>query len=233
MPSYKLYKVQKNPRLEKIISVRELEDFEAPKGVSENISRKIDEIKSNIRKISFSVNNNLKSGENIVFDFEYKLKFNKQDVWIPQRLDLIRFGNLLLIQKVSSDFNLLIANFLYQHITPITFPKKDLLKLWQKMEKTTKKQNKTITLHRIIIQNSYLGADEVRELNISSKDVSELEYFESLTQNARRIHVITVRIKGLDSHTKKALTARIANQDIHIYGTPALSTIINFLHYFS
>ncbi len=231
MPSYKLYRIKPDFNIKTYISNNWIEDAVLPKGLSENIKRKFNQIKKNIQKSSVSQDDSLKLGYKAKLNCEHKLVFGSQEIWIPKSIEIIKNEDLLLIQKLSSNINMVIERSLDINIVPISFPEKDLLGLWRKLKKSVENDGKHISLHRLIIEKTFLESDEINELNISTSDVSQLGYFKDLTSNAKKIKVITIRIKGL-AESKKVFTVRIARNQMQIYGTHPTSTIIKFLEYF-
>ena len=225
MTSYKLYNIKPDFKIESYFSNNWKDDLQLPKGTSENIRRKFDEVQKDIKNTLLN-----KTREKVVLKCDYRLNFGTQEVWVPKSIDIIKYDNLILIQKLSSQIEMVIEKTLGNNIIPYTFMGKDLLKLWYKLKKATEENSKQLFLHRLILSKTFLEADEIDELNICSKDVSKLDYFKTLTKSAKKIKVITIRLKGL-TEMNKIFTVRIAQNQLQIYGNHLTKTIIEFLKY--
>ena len=230
MPSYKIYKISSSSRILEDIPEDWATNVKIPTGSSENIRRKINLIAKNTKNGAISQEKTMLNGERLVISYQHRLIFGKQDVWISESLDILRKDDLLLIQKTVSKSDFLIEKQLSESLVQIIFKEKQLLKLWRKMKKQANQNGHSIKLHRIIINKTFLNADEIKELNIHAKDVSEIDIFGELTKLAGKIRVITVKIGGI-AKDNKPFTVRIGQNSIQIYGNHTPESILKFVNY--
>lgn len=230
MTSFNLFKIKNKSDVVESISVQWNSKLKVPAGTSENIRIKLNKIETNTENGEI-LKDSFKNGETrLILNYKHRVSYEEQDIWISDSMEIIKKGHLLLIQKVSSQSNFLVEKQFNQEIIPISYSNKDLLKLWNRIKNRSKNDRNRIQLHRIILEHTYLDSDEIKELNIHSKDVSEIGLFTELTKLAKKIKAITVKIHGI-SNENKPFTVRIGQKSIQIYGNHPIESILIFIGY--
>jgi len=165
----------------------------------------------------------------MTFDNEVQLS-PEQSIWISQEKLVIKRSNFLFIGKTKSRIEKLISIYLRNiaNVREAEFSDKGLWLFWNSLLKESKQNSYDINLHRIILQKTYTEFDDIEELNIHAKDVSTLEMLSPLVHNAKRIKVITIRIRGLFKDApKKWITIRIDRKgSFLIYKQPEKNQVL-------
>ena len=118
----------------------------------------------------------------------------------------------------------MISKALRERVAILLYSDKELVKIFNKLQRSTKELNLNLSMHRLILEKINIDADFINELNISSKDVTQLNIYKEIISNSRRIKAMTIRLKGF----QKLMTVRLSTNKILIYGQHSKEDIIEF-----
>jgi len=233
MPSFKLYKLNKNIDIIELFHRTWIDDVRINDGDLEVINQKIDTTRQEIRNLRIARNSEL-SELAYTFQYEFDFKATKENhFWLPDNLNILQSHPYLLVSKGKSQLRFLIKQHLRNNyeLLPIEFKNKSLLAVWRRLKKSFFEKNHNIQLHRIILERVYIESDFIKELNISTGNIEELGLYTDLMKNSERIKVITFKIlwDGFKENYKN-MTVRIDySGNILIYGDHSKETINEFL----
>lgn len=219
MPSYQIYKMEKETSLIPKDLAKILEEIKIDESDSEVLKQKI----QNLIKRHKNVNLETIKKENIFkIEFDYELELaGEQKVWIPQKLLLMKSKNYLLIGKSEGNLRHLIEYYFRDSIkiTHVFFKDKELWKIWKQLKKSSEREGIPYLLHRIILEKTYLDSCPITEINIHTKNVEDIDRIFDLITDAKRVKVITVKLQLPFEEKKKWITLRIDHKGaILIYG---------------
>ncbi len=159
---------------------------------------------------------------NVKFEINPHLQ-NNPDVWIPQKINLIKEKNYFLVGKTSTGLHDMIALYLRRKGTlkKVSFINKTLWKLFQKIKTYSSEKISEIILHRIILKNSFIESSKINELNIQTKNVEDVDGLGDMINICSEIKAITIRFYFFDD--KSHITIRIDKSGhVLIYGNPPI-----------
>ena len=227
MPSYKIYKIDKNLTLDQVKDPELLSKIQANDSDPTTVSKFIESAKKSYKNLSFEP---LTKEVLLKIKLEEKIQFQEDQVlWVTREKMIFKIGEYLFIGKYEKKFERLMAIFLRNSvkIKPIEFSNKYLWKIWKFLRKESINSGLQIKLHRVILKNTFLNSDKVKEINIHANDLYELEILESLIEDAERMIAFTYKIKGFEEG--KWLTARIDKKgSFLIYGNHNQNVLLKF-----
>ena len=115
---------------------------------------------------------------------------------------------------------------------PLFFKDKQLWQFWKKIYANVATDNLEMILHRLIIKNTYIEADKIKELNIHSNDISSLGVINEMVRQSERIKAITIKIRGFYSENKWTTVRIDKNGSILIYGRHEPGVVMKLLKLF-
>lgn len=219
MPSYQIYKMEKEISLVPNDFVKILEEIKIDENDSEVLKQKIQNLINRHKNVNLET---IKKENILKINFDYELELaGEQKVWIPQKLLLMKSKNYLLIGKSEGNLRHLIEYYFRDSIkiTRVFFKDKELWKIWRLLKKSSERKGISYLLHRIILEKTFLDSSPIAEINIHSKNVEDIDRLSDLITNAKRIKVITVKLQLSFEEKKKWITLRIDHKgNILIYG---------------
>lgn len=238
MPSYKIYQINKIIDLKNQFSTGWINKVKPIKGDIEVLNQKINNTKKVIK--DETIKNNEKLAKNAyTIDYMYNYQVDKaQKVWISDFINIISTNSYLFVSKGKSRLRLLIQTHLESKISllDVNFNPKKLRQLWNKIKKLLNIDNHDVSIHRLILEKSFIDADNLKEINISANNVENLGIFSSLLKNSERIRVITIKIKWNPEEEVrlKNMVIRInSSGSFLIYGDHPKQSIDKFFEYFT
>lgn len=228
MPSFKLLKIQETFSLEDIYG----------KNI-ENVVPRIDDPQTtklfleNARKTHKDLHfESIGETDIVKLKFEELNQFNdNQAIWLHREKAMIKFHDYLMIGKSSQKVERIVQLYLRNRveIKSLRFTKKHLWRLWLSLRRNVREMGLEIYLHRIILINTYLNSDHLKEINLHAMDVSDLRSIKDIIVQAEIIKVITIKVFGL-TRDNKVVTIRIdRNGSLMIYGNHKSETFLKVL----
>lgn len=231
MPSYQLYEIKEDFNLKILQEKDMLNEVSANKADPQTLKTFIESTKKTHRNLSFNLKQN--NILNMKFD-EYKLFQDNQSIWIRLEKLIFKHQHLLLVGKSDKKMEKVIQVFLRDlaGTKPLFFKNKQLWQFWKKIFANATSDNLEMILHRLIIKNTYIEADKIKELNIHSKDINNLGVINELVRQSERIKAITIKIRGFYSDNKWTTVRIDKNGSILIYGKHEPGAVIKLLNLF-
>ncbi|MFW9970498.1 MAG: hypothetical protein ACFFDF_09880 [Candidatus Odinarchaeota archaeon] len=219
MPSYQIYKMEKEITLTPNDFIKILDEIKIDESDSEVLKQTIQNLINRHKNIKLET---IKKENILEIKFDYELELaGDQKVWIPQKFLMMKSKNYLLIGKSEGNLRNLIEYYFRDSIkiTRVFFKNKELWKIWNLLKKSLEIKGISYLLHRIILERTYLDSSLIKEINIHSKNVEDIDRLNDLITNAKKIKVITIKLLLSLEEKKKWSTIRIDhNGNILIYG---------------
>ena len=220
MPSFKLYKSEKNVQIKDILKKNILDEIQSNSKDSETLKSFIQESKKNHKELTGHELINEANEAIIQYSMNRKIDFeNDQIVWVKNNFKVIKHEQFLLIGKTQSKFEKIFEIYLkdqYQ-LSQVNFQNKDLWSFWRKLKTKCENQEIDLILHRIILQKAYLDSSLVDTLNIQAKNVEDVDSLPDLVNDSQKVMVVTFRVNLSSVNKSRWITIRIDRIWVH-YG---------------
>ena len=231
MPSYQLFEIKKEFNIEVLQKEDILNQINANQNDPQTLKLFVESAKKAHRNLSFNL-----TKKNILkmnFD-EYRQFQDKQTLWINLEKLILKHQNLLLVGKTDKKMEKVIQLFLRDlaDTKPLFFKDKQLWQIWKGMSTKAAIDNLEMKLHRLIIKNTFIEADKIKELNLHSNDISNLGIVGDIVKQSERIKAITIKIKGFYSDNKWTTVRIDKNGSVLLYGKHEPDIIVKFLDLF-
>lgn len=230
MPSFQLFEINEEYSLKNLEKTDILETVKIKKNDPKTLESFLNSAKESYRNLRIQPTQK-EYAVKIIMD-EHTQFQDKQTLWINREKLIIKHKRFLLIGKAERKIEKILMIYLRDpaDLKPVIFSDKYLWNIWKNMKKI---QNENIKLHRVILKNTFIDADRIKELNIHANDINELSSVENIVKEAERIIVITVKVLGYYPKNKW-LTIRIdRNGSFLVYGKHDIEIISKFMNLFT